>query len=91
MPAIPSGVDWTPLWYKELSIHAAYAYGQESFGGRTRATFEIALELLSEQGSGIRGLVGAPFELHDYRAALSTALNTGSSRSIKTVFGIRPR
>ncbi|MCH7721699.1 MAG: alcohol dehydrogenase catalytic domain-containing protein, partial [Planctomycetes bacterium] len=29
MPGTPSGVDWTPMWYKELTVRAAYAYGPE--------------------------------------------------------------
>ncbi len=29
MPGIPRHVDWTPLWHKELTLHAAYAYGPE--------------------------------------------------------------
>lgn len=29
MPGIPKGIDWTPLWFKELTLRAAYAYGPE--------------------------------------------------------------
>lgn len=88
MPGMPFGVDWTPLWFKELTIHAAYAYGPERLSGGTRETFEIALELAREWGPKIAPLVGPPHELADYRAAFASALDTRKSGVVKTVFAI---
>lgn len=88
MPAIPSGIDWTVIWYKELTVHATYAYGREEMDGRTRTTFDLALELLGQCGSQVLPLVGSPFALRDYRKALQTAINTGATQSVKTVFRI---
>lgn len=90
MPSVPAGIDWTAIWYKELTLHAAYAYGRECHAGRERSTFELALELIARRGEELRPLVGSPFELRDYRTALRTALRTGEAKSIKTVFGISP-
>jgi threonine dehydrogenase-like Zn-dependent dehydrogenase len=88
MPSIPRKVDWTSIWYKELSLHAAYAYGAERHDPAARTTFEIGLEILSSWGSALRLLVGEPFGLRDYRAALRSALHTGESGSVKTVFRV---
>lgn len=88
MPAVPSGVDWTAIWYKELSIRAAYAYGVESVDGRQVGTFDLALELLGSAPPSLRHLVGEPYALRDYRQALRAAMNTGASGSIKTVFRV---
>ncbi|MFQ5494072.1 MAG: zinc-binding dehydrogenase [Phycisphaerae bacterium] len=30
MPGASTRVDWTPLWFHELTLHASYAYGAES-------------------------------------------------------------
>jgi len=90
MPSIPSGVDWTTIWYKELLVQGAYAYGREAYAGRQRTTFDLALDLLVEHGASLRGLVGAPFVLRDYRQALRTALHAGATGSVKTVFRIDP-
>ncbi len=90
MPGIPRGVDWTPLWYKELTIHAAYAYGPERWAGGSRETFDIALDLMRTWGPELAAVVGAPYELTDYRAAFSAALNTGKSKTTKTVFAVNP-
>ena len=88
MPGIPRGVDWTPLWFKELSIRAAYAYGPESRTEGTVDTFELAIDLMKSLGDKLKQLVGPPFALTDYRAALKAAINTGASRIVKTVIAV---
>ncbi|MCH7701463.1 MAG: alcohol dehydrogenase catalytic domain-containing protein [Planctomycetes bacterium] len=90
MPGTPSGVDWTPMWYKELTVRAAYAYGPECVGDRRVDSFELALDLLDEWGPKVSPLVGDPFELADFRAALDCALYTGRSGVAKTVFAVNP-
>jgi threonine dehydrogenase-like Zn-dependent dehydrogenase len=88
MPGMPFGIDWTPLWFKELTLHAAYAYGPEKYAGGIVPTFDIAIELMREWKDKLVGLVGTPFALHDYRSALKAAINTGESRTAKTLFSI---
>lgn len=93
MPGVPRGVDWTPLWFKEITVRAAYAYGPErrdatDADAPARDTFEIAIELMRTHGRELSKLVGEPFELADFRTAFSSALNTGRSGSVKTVFRI---
>ncbi len=91
MPGIPSGIDWTPLWFKELTIRAAYAYGPERYADGKRETFEFAIDLMRIWGSRLAPLTGTPFELADYRAALAAALDVGRSKAVKTVFAIHGR
>lgn len=94
MPGIASGIDWTAIWHKELSLHAAYAYGIEHTNGSFQHgdhrvhTCELALELLKSWGDRLTPLVSEPYELTDYRRALRSALFTGDSGSVKTVFRI---
>src|SRR5439155_13569868 len=35
LAAVPSGVDWTPIWWKELRVTGSYVYGIEQWQGRT--------------------------------------------------------
>ena len=88
MPGTPFGVDWTPLWFKELTVHAAYAYGPERYADGKRETFDIALELARDWGPKLASLVGPPYGLADHRAAFASALSTGKSMIVKTVFAI---
>ena len=88
MPGIPWGVDWTPLWFKELTVHAAYAYGPERYSGGTHETFDLGIDLMRTWGPKLAPLAGPPYELTDYRAAFTSAIDTGRSRIVKTVFGI---
>jgi len=85
MPGIPRRVDWTPMWFEELTVRSSYAYGREDHHGKTRDTFEIALELMTTWGDKLARLVGPPHALEDYRAALAAALATGRSGAVKTV------
>lgn len=88
MPAIPRGVDWTSIWFKELNVRAAYAYGRETFRGEQISTFALALRLMSQCAAALRPLVGEPFALADYRTAIRAALHTRDSRSVKTLFRV---
>ena len=90
MPGFPRGVDWTPMWYQELTVRAAYAYGPEHSPDGVRDTFAIAIELMPSWGSRLSSLVGEPYPLTEFRAAMSAALDTGQSRTVKTVFALQP-
>ncbi len=91
MPGMPWGVDWTPPWYKELSIRAAYAYGREQTPTGERDTFDIAIELMRGWGETLTRLVGGFFALRDYRSAFAAAIRTGRCRWSKTVFALEPK
>lgn len=88
MPGIPRGVDWTAMWFKELTVHAAYAYGPERCANGDKETFDLAIDLMRTWGPRLAALVGSPYELRDHRAAFASALHTGSSGVVKTVFAI---
>lgn len=86
MPGMPRFVDWTPLWFKELTVHASYAYGPESTKSGTCDTFELAIRYVADWSDRLIPLVGKPFPLRNWREAFQSALNTGRSGVAKTVF-----
>jgi threonine dehydrogenase-like Zn-dependent dehydrogenase len=88
MPGVPKNVDWTTLWFKELDVRGAYAYGLEEYGNERLRTFELALRLLADKRIDLAPLVTHRFPLAEYRQAIRTALLTGKYRSVKTVFDI---
>lgn len=89
MPGIPKHVDWTSVWYKQLHVKGAYTYGLESYQNETIHTFQLGLRFLQEHGASLLTLIGEPFTLQNYRQAIQTALNTGITSSVKTVFDLR--
>ncbi len=89
MPGIPQNIDWTSIWYKQLHVKGAYTYGLESYQNEMLHTFQLGLRFLQEHGERLFPLIGEPFALQDYRRAIQTALNTGLTSSVKTVFDLR--
>ena len=89
MPA-EVGADLLPVWYKQLRLIGAYAYGVEDYQGKRRKTFEIALEFLCKDGLAERltGLVRHRYPLRRYREAIVTAMRTGKAGGVKTVFDL---
>jgi threonine dehydrogenase-like Zn-dependent dehydrogenase len=91
MPGIPTGVDWTSAWYKELRLEGAYAYGHEDLPeGRRVKTIQLGLEYLGASQGALRPLVSARYPLADYRAALEHAFRTDRPGNFKTVFALEP-
>jgi threonine dehydrogenase-like Zn-dependent dehydrogenase len=89
MPGIPSGIDWTAVWYKELRVLGAYAYGTETWRGERIRTFALALRLLARGDTPLKPLVTHRFPLDQYRQALAHALLAGRSGAVKVAFDFR--
>ncbi|HEU5207779.1 MAG TPA: alcohol dehydrogenase catalytic domain-containing protein [Longimicrobiales bacterium] len=86
--AAKTSVDWTRVWYRQITLAGIFAYGLAPFEGERRDIYETAIELLRRRDYGELGLLTHVFELEDYRAALHAALSKGGHRSIKVA--IRP-
>jgi threonine dehydrogenase-like Zn-dependent dehydrogenase len=79
-------VDWTRVWYRQLTIAGVFAYGHVPVGDRQRDIYDHSLSLMRGDGFAELGLVTHTFDLEDYRAALAAALDKNGHRSIKVVF-----
>lgn len=88
------GVDWSPLWFKELTVAGTLCYGTHSVddGGHGRAplsAFDEAARIIADGRAPVGALVTHTFPLANYRRALATALDKGAARSIKVAFDFR--
>jgi len=79
------GLDWTPLWLKELSVRGSLCYGSHH-GGAERADFAEAAALIAAGKADVRPLLTHTFPLADYRFALATAMDKRGEGSIKVAF-----
>lgn len=86
LASIPRGVDWTPIWWKELRVTGSYAYGAETWRGRTMRTMERVLDWMGRGTLRVGHLVTHRFPLHAYQDALRTAMGKSESKAFKVVF-----
>jgi threonine dehydrogenase-like Zn-dependent dehydrogenase len=80
------GVDWTPLWLKELTLRGSLCYGAHAHGGASLGAFDEAAELIACGTAPVGPLVTHTFALSDYGAAIGTAADRGRSESVKVAF-----
>lgn len=89
MPSIPAGVDWTSIWYKNLTVQGTYAYGYEQLPGCERKkTIQLALELLAQHQDKLKPIVSRIYPLNEYKKALYDVFHSGKTKSIKVVLKI---
>ncbi len=87
-----SNVDLTPVWYKEAALvgsidHTVDARSAPGLaGGPDRHSVDRALDVLAAGFLPYDVVVTHEFPLEQYRDAVQTAIDRGSSRSIKVVF-----
>lgn len=82
----PRGVDWTPVWLREVEIRGSMAYGEAELDGIRASCVAHAVRLMAERRVELGWLVTHRFALSDYRAALAAVTAKGASGVIKAVF-----
>jgi threonine dehydrogenase-like Zn-dependent dehydrogenase len=83
------GVDWSPVWFKELTLAGTLCYGKHTGADGARASidsFHEARDLISDGDVPVGDLVTHTFPLSDYRQALSVALDKRGANSVKVAF-----
>lgn len=86
LAALPEGVDWTPVWLKEIQIVGSLTYGVEAFHGRRAETFARAVDFLRRRRADLRPIRPRTYPLARYREALLEAASKGESRAVKVSF-----
>ncbi len=86
LASLPKGVDWTPIWMKELEVKGSYTYGYDEFAGKRCRTYDLALELVSKQKIDLKPLITHKFPLDQYGRAFATIGNRGRAQALKVVF-----
>ena len=80
------GIDWTPLWLKELTLRGSLCYGEHRHVSPAVDAFREATDLITTRGVALKPLMTHAYPLVEYRAALGTAMDKQGSRSIKVGF-----
>ncbi len=83
LAALPEGVDWTPIWMKEVTIVGSLTYGAEVFKGKRIDTFARAIDFVARRRVNLRLLRPRKYPLDQYRTALREAASKKSSGAVK--------
>jgi threonine dehydrogenase-like Zn-dependent dehydrogenase len=89
LAAVPRGVDWTPIWLREVAVHGSAYYAEERLDGRVVRSIDIAMDLLARGAVDLTQLVTHRFSLSNYRDAIDAASDKRRARSVKVV--MRPQ
>jgi threonine dehydrogenase-like Zn-dependent dehydrogenase len=80
------GIDWTPLWLKELTVRGSLCYGEHRHTSPEKNAFREAAALIAERRVSLAPLLTHVCPIDDYRTALATAMDKKASGSIKVAF-----
>jgi L-iditol 2-dehydrogenase len=86
LASIPKGVDWTPIWFREIRVAGTYAVAMDPWRGETARTYAIGLELMAEGKLDLEPLLTHKFALSDYRAAFRAMSTKNANGLLKSVF-----
>ena len=84
-------VDFSSLWFRELTLTGSSMYAHGVLQGEQVRTYEKAVELLARGDYPTRGLVSHLFRLEDYRQAFQAAFDKRRHQSLKVVLDLRER
>lgn len=86
LASTPAGVDWTPIWLKEITVAGAVYYSTEQYDGRPVKTYDLAMQLIEQGRVNLDGLLTHTFPLAQYKEALAVAADKRGSQSVKVAF-----
>jgi threonine dehydrogenase-like Zn-dependent dehydrogenase len=87
LAGIAKGIDWTPIWFRELKIIGSYCYADEDYQGQRIRTYQLVLNWLAEGRIDLTPLLTDRFRIEDYRDAFRVLLTRKSAnKSMKAVF-----
>ncbi|MBI3301620.1 MAG: alcohol dehydrogenase catalytic domain-containing protein [Deltaproteobacteria bacterium] len=86
LAALPEGVDWTPIWMKEIAVVGSLIYGTEVFKGKRADTFARAIDFLARRRANLTPIRPRKYPLDRYREALMEAASKKISGAVKVSF-----
>jgi threonine dehydrogenase-like Zn-dependent dehydrogenase len=85
----PTRFEWSPWYFKELSLIGSNAFGVEEVGGVRQHAISHYLDWAAAGSIDVRHMLTHRFALDDWRSALETIARQETSKSIKVAFDHR--
>ncbi|HYF93248.1 MAG TPA: zinc-binding dehydrogenase [Symbiobacteriaceae bacterium] len=86
LASLPSGVDWTPMWLKEITVAGVVYCSTEEYDGRRLRTYELGMQLIEQGRVSTKGLLTHTFPINQYKEALAVASDKKGAHSVKVAF-----
>ncbi len=84
-----SGVDFSAVWQRQLTVTGTVCYGRGVFQGREVGTYSLAVELLASGAYPVSGLLTHSFPLCEYEQAFAAVFDRRTHRSMKVAIDLR--
>jgi threonine dehydrogenase-like Zn-dependent dehydrogenase len=82
----PERWEWTPIYFKEITIAGSNAFGMEDFDGERKHALEHYLQLVSDGRLDITPMLTHRFPLTDWWNALKSIARQDQSGALKVAF-----
>lgn len=82
----PKRFEWTPLYFKEISLIGSNAFGFESYDGRRQHAMEWYFEFIQTRGIDVTPIITHRFALEDYGDAFLACRDQAESGAVKILF-----
>ncbi len=86
LASVVGRLDWTPVWFKELTIRGTLCSAAETIGGKTQKTYAWARDMVADGTIKVDHLLTHTWGLEQYEQMIETAASKGSNRCIKQAF-----
>jgi threonine dehydrogenase-like Zn-dependent dehydrogenase len=88
LTGLPEGIDWTPIWLKEVKVIGSLTYGAEVFRGKRVDTFARAIDFVARRRANLTLIRPRKYPLEQYRHALVEAASKRTSGAVKVSFAL---
>ncbi len=78
--------EWTPLYFKEISIFGSNGFGIEEFEGQRKHAMEWYFDFIEHRGLDVTPIITHHYAMRDYRDAFMTCYDQGKSGAVKVLF-----
>jgi threonine dehydrogenase-like Zn-dependent dehydrogenase len=85
----PRRYEWTPIFFREVSVIGSNAYGAETFEGKREHGFSYYLALCAAGRVDVTPMITHRYPLSRYREAFVAAHVKAAHRAVKVIFDLR--
>lgn len=82
----PKRFEWTPLYFKEISLIGSNAFAIEEYDGRRQHAMEWYFEFIRTKAVDVTPIITHRYRLDDYKDAFMTCHDQGRAGAVKVLF-----